>query len=379
MNENQIIQKIESCLDCLQCLDYCDTYLVTGDELKSPNGRLKIANKIYNNEEITKEELISMYTCTLCEICDLVCTQKIPISEIIHASKAKLVELGKAPLEIHEKIIKGIIENDNSVNGKPEERLNWLPEKYKAKELFEQKDSDTLLFLGCMSSFRVKESASASYEILKKANYDFKILKNEPCCGEYVYSAGKIELAKKIMEDNFSLFKELGIKNILVTCAGCLYAFNKVYPKYIKDFNINVKHVIQVIYKLEKQGKIKLKPLNKRATYHDACRMGRKLENLKIYREPRELLEKTKTSIKELNKIEDDTPCCGAGSGVRGVDSSITIKIGSKIFEQVDAKLIISACPLCVFNYRYVNYKTQNNIESKYITDYLLDAIEKED
>ncbi|MHA1803974.1 MAG: (Fe-S)-binding protein [Promethearchaeota archaeon] len=376
MKENQIIEKIHSCLDCKKCLESCDTYLVTQDELKSPNGRLKIADKIYSNIEITDEELNSMYTCTLCGICDLVCVQKIPITEIIHASKAKLVELGKAPLEIHEKIIEGILKYNNSVNGNPEERLNWLPEKYKAEELFEQKDSDTLLFLGCMSSFRVKESASASYEILKKAHYDFKILKNEPCCGEYVYSAGKVEIAKKIMEDNFSLFKNLGIKNILVTCAGCLYAFNKIYPKYIKNFNINVKHVIQVIHELEKQGKIKLKPLNKRVSYHDACRMVRKLNNLKIYREPRELLEKTETSINELNKKEENTPCCGAGSGIRGVDSSITIKIGSKIFEEVNSKLIISACPLCVFNYRYVNYKTQNNIETKYITDFLLDALE---
>ncbi|MCK4380348.1 MAG: (Fe-S)-binding protein, partial [Candidatus Lokiarchaeota archaeon] len=184
MNETELLEEIQSCLDCKTCLDYCDTYKVTKDELKSPNGRLKIAEKVFNNQAITDEELIGLYTCTLCALCDLVCTQGIKISEIIYSSKVKLVEENKAPLEIHNKIIKGIIEKDNSVGGNPNERLNWLPENYKTNELFEKKDSDTLLYFGCMSSFRVKESATHPYEILKLAGYDFKILEKEPCCGE---------------------------------------------------------------------------------------------------------------------------------------------------------------------------------------------------
>ena len=176
MNEKKILNEIQSCLDCKSCLEVCDTYKVTGEEFKSPNGRLKIAEKIFNNQDIINEEILGIYTCTLCASCDLVCQQSISIADIIHSSKIKLVEQNKAPLEIHNKIIKGIIEKDNSVGGNPEERLDWLPEQYKREEIFEEKKSDTLLFFGCMSSFRVKESASAPYEILKIAVYDFKIL-----------------------------------------------------------------------------------------------------------------------------------------------------------------------------------------------------------
>ena len=123
--------------------------------------------------------------------------------------------------------------------------------------------SDTLLFLGCMSSFRVKESASAPYEILKLANYNFRILEKEPCCGEYVYSAGELDLAKKLFKENIERFKSLGIKNLIVTCGGCLYAFDKVYPKYFEDFDIKVKHIVDVVHELEKDGKIQLTNLNK--------------------------------------------------------------------------------------------------------------------
>jgi len=377
MDENKIIEEIEKCIDCKNCLEVCDTYIVTNDLLKSPNGRLKIAQKVFNNNEISQEELTSLYTCTLCALCDSICPQMIQISEVIHSSKVKLVKENKAPLDIHNKIINGIIEKDNSVNGNPEERLNWLAENYKETEMFEKKDSDTLLFFGCMSSFRVKESASAPYEILKLAGYDFKILENELCCGEYVYSAGNIDIAKKIFKENIELFEKIGVKNLVVTCGGCLYAFDKGYRKYFKDYDLTVKHIVDVIYDLEREGKINLKPLNRTITYHDPCRLGRKYKSGPLFSEPRELLNKCGLEIKEISSNPKEAPCCGSGSGIRGVDSSICISIGKKLFNKMETKEIISSCPLCVFNFRYVNYKNQTDKDSKYITDYILESMKK--
>ena len=377
MNEEEILDEIQSCLDCKTCLEVCDTYKVTEEEFKSPNGRLKIAEKIFNNQVINDEEILGIYTCTLCASCDLVCQQSISIADIIHSSKIKLVEQGKAPLENHNKIIRGILEKDNSVGGNPEERLDWLSAQYKKEEIFEEKNSDTLLFLGCMSSFRVKESASAPYEILKLAGYDFKILENEPCCGEYIYSAGDINKAKKIFRENIDLFKRIGVKNLIVTCGGCLYAFDKVYREYFKDYDLTVKHIVDVIYDLEKEGKINLKSLDKTITYHDPCRLGRKYNNGPLFSEPRELLNKCGLEIKEMSSSPKETPCCGSGSGIRGVDSSICISIGKDLFNKVETKEIISSCPLCVFNFRYVNYKNQTDKDSRYITDYILESMKK--
>ena len=376
MEEKLILQYTQSCKECMTCMDSCDTYGVTQDELKSPNGRLKISKRLFELGDISTEEIIGLYTCTLCSTCDLICPQTIPISEIIHSTKEKLVELNKGPLENHKKITKGIVENDNSVNGNPDERLEWIPDKYRNGEMMGKKEADTLLYLGCMSSFRVKESASASYEILKKADYNFKIMKNEPCCGEYVYSSGDINLAKKIFYENYTLFNNNNVKNLIVTCGGCLYAFNKIYPKYVKEWDISVKHIVQVIDELSMKGILNFKSLQKSITYHDSCRMGRKLDNIKIYNEPRNLIKLTNSELKELENNLDNTSCCGAGSGIRGVDSSISIKIGTKILESIETEEIVTSCPLCVFNFRYVNYKKQLNKTCRYITDYILDAID---
>lgn len=377
MNEKEILAQINSCIDCEACLEVCDTFLVTNDILRSPNGRLKIAKQIFNGDEISEEQIKAIYTCTQCGSCDQFCQKEIPLSEIIHASKTKLIERKLGPLEIHKTITKGIIEKDNSVNGDPAERLNWIPEEYRSTEVFEKKDSDTLLFLGCMSSFRVKESASASYTLLKKAGFNFKILEKEPCCGEYVYSSGDLKLAKKIFKENSDVFKQLGIKRIIVTCGGCLYAFNNIYPKYIEDWSIEIKHVMEVIDDLCKQGKLKFKQTQTQITYHDPCRTGRKLKDRDIFEEPRALLAQSCEKVLELAKNREFTQCCGAGSGVRGVESNISIKIGKKLFDELKTDVLISSCPLCVFNYNYVNYKTQSQVKSEYITEFLLKCLDE--
>jgi len=157
LKKNDIIEKVNSCIECEACLEVCDTYAVTQNILQSPNGRLKIVGKIFNNEGISDEEIKGIYTCTLCSMCDQFCQKEIPISELIHQSKVKLVKEGMGPLEIHKKIISGIVKSENSVNGNPEERLDWIPEKYHKEEEFENKESNTLLFLGCMSSLKLSK------------------------------------------------------------------------------------------------------------------------------------------------------------------------------------------------------------------------------
>ncbi|MEJ2293728.1 MAG: (Fe-S)-binding protein, partial [Candidatus Lokiarchaeota archaeon] len=144
---------------------------------------------------------------------------------------------------------------------------------------------------------------------------------------------------------------------------------------YIPEWDIEVKHIVQVIANLEKEGRISFTNLKKDITYHDPCRVGRKLDQMDIYNEPRTLLRKVCETVNTLDNEDYIAPCCGSGSGIRGVDSSIAIKIGSKLFESTTTKEIVSSCPLCIFQFRYVNYKTQNDKTCTYITDYLLKGI----
>ncbi|GAG88651.1 unnamed protein product, partial [marine sediment metagenome] len=90
MDDKKVLEELKSCMDCKICMEECDTFTITQNEIQSPNGRLKIAEKIFINDKISENELISIYTCTLCAICDLICPQNINITEIMHATKVRL-------------------------------------------------------------------------------------------------------------------------------------------------------------------------------------------------------------------------------------------------------------------------------------------------
>ena len=66
----------------------------------------------------------------------------------------------------------------------PEERFARLPE-----DLAEDKDAETALFLGC-DVYRRPETALAAIRILKAGGVRFLILREERCCGAYLWRAG---------------------------------------------------------------------------------------------------------------------------------------------------------------------------------------------
>ncbi|VUT27501.1 MAG: (Fe-S)-binding protein [Candidatus Syntrophoarchaeum sp. GoM_oil] len=360
---DDVKREIDSCDSCKKCIDICPTYLVSEEELFAPLMRLKSAKRIFEGEEVSERIVESMYNCPECARCDEVCPKDIKISEIIAIARMELVKRGFAPLETHKKIINGIMEKGNSVNGDPDERLDWLPEP------FEDNDSDTLLYPGCLPSYLVKNAAKSSYLLLKAAGVDFRILENEGCCGVYLYDAGVIDQAREIFSENTQRFKELGIKRIITPCAGCYRCFKRYYPELIEEADFEVLHVVEVLHELLKKGKLRFKIGEdcKTVTYHDPCRLGRK-EGL--YDEPRELLAASAHTIDELEENRAMGMCCGAGAGIRSIYRNLSMEVASILLDAASETLVTS-CPFCAFNMSYASTKKGKDVDVRYITEVL--------
>lgn len=372
INKKQMLEDISTCTECEACLEVCCTYYSTENRLYSPLTRLQIINKLLNEKEIIQDEIQSIYYCTECGRCEEVCPEEIKISDIIADSKIELVNKNLGPLDKHNVIINGILEKRNSVNGDPEKRLEWIPEEFRDSEKFEDHPSDTLLYVGCLPSFLVKESASDSYKLLKKAGVDFMILKDEFCCGIYPYNCGKIDIAKRIFEENINKFKKLGIKRIIVPCAGCYRCFSTYYPRLFGEMDFEVFHIVQIIHALIGEGKIKLKKVGDTFTFHDSCRLGRKAG---LYREPRDILSECGIIIDELSQNRENAYCCGAGSGVRSIDKDLSRKIGAEIIKESKSENIMSSCPFCIFNLRYIAHKMNLDKKIQHISNLILNNI----
>ncbi|MEA1970869.1 MAG: (Fe-S)-binding protein [Thermodesulfobacteriota bacterium] len=364
---NDTINQAKACTECGICMDFCPTYQITGEPLFSPMHRIETAIKVSEGEEITPLMLESIYNCPKCMQCETVCPSGIKVVEIIHGAREALVQRGLAPSEKHNKKIEEILEKGNAVNGDPERRLDWLPEE------FPRHESDTLLYLGCLPSYLIKDAATSTYVVLKKLGLDFMILKDEGCCGIYIYESGRRDLASEYFQKNVERFKALGIKKIIVPCSGCLKCFKYFYPDILGETEFTVHHAVETIYDLLKEKPDVLKNVERMVTYHDSCRVTR---GEGLAEEPREILRLCGAELREIERNKEEGTCCGAGGGIRSVYPKLSLKIATGFLETVNTESIVTACPFCAFNLYFASRRKRLEKNLIYITKIVQDSLQ---
>lgn len=363
---NAWLDQINRCSDCDACLEVCPTYTATGDLAFSPKGRLSAAREVIEKGEITQGTVTGFYNCPKCAACEAVCPEKIEVSKIVADVRGRIVESGKGPLPAHKKVIEGILEKGNSVNGDPDKRLEWLPEP------FEPRRSTTLLYMGCLPSYLVKDAARYSYLVLRKLGVDFMILEDEGCCGTYIYESGELEQAGEYFGKNVERFKRLGITRLIAPCNGCFKCFKYFYPEVLGSIDFEVLHAVQAVYNEIKHDPALLKKIDREATYHDSCRLGRAEGYTE---EPRELLQWCGTRVHELPRSRQDALCCGSGGGIRSAFKELSFDIAKNLLSLTKTKELISPCPFCAFNLSYTNKNAKTDKQVTYITKVVWESL----
>ena len=364
MEIKEAIEQIDSCNTCDACLDACQTYEVTQNEAFSPTGRLHTAKNLFQGNELAAEAVDSIYSCLKCARCHVVCPLGIDIVGIVRKAQVDLVSRGIGPLERPQQIMEGIQRLDNAVSGDPAKRWDWLPED------FPQRESDTLLYVGCAACFLAPQAAISSYLLLKELDVDFMMLKDEGCCGDYYYNIGRTDLAQEKFRENTEKFKRLGIKKIITICAGCHHTFNHLYPELLGQRDFEITHMAQLLPVLLEERKRSLKNTGREVVYQDPCGLGR-LEG--IYDEPRRALRLCGIKLIKMEKSGELAACCGAKNISNFRD--ISIKIAGSLLNQAKAPIIVTSCSFCLFGLNYGARKTGEDKKIQYLSEVVLDSL----
>ncbi|MFX0187878.1 MAG: (Fe-S)-binding protein [Candidatus Hodarchaeota archaeon] len=293
------------------------------------------------------------YQCSLC----LACTEQCQIPEIHHyagewlmAMREEAVKRGYGPMSEQNIYTTHVIKENNPYMEKHEDRTNWLP-----SGVNQSPNTNIAYFVGCTSSYREQNVAISTAEILNSLDVEFKILKDERCCGSPVYMTGQAEKAKKIAETNVDLFKEAGIEKIITSCAGCYRMLKDIYQN-----NFNLDHGIEIIHLPEflldklNNGELNFNnSLNIKITYHDPCHIGR---HMGVYEPPRDVLRKIPgIDLVEMARNRHNAWCCGSGGGVRSAFKDLSaFAANERIEEAIETKAnaIVSACPFCLNQFK---------------------------
>ena len=343
----EIRLRLEMCSTCMKmCRDNCPTAIASSSESFTPY--IRSLNVVLNEKEIrTYDEgsLESIFSCLTCNLCNSFCLPKVDEEDLMKLARASIVESG-IDVSKYSRIGERISEYHNPLQEAHQKRRDSFQDL-----IGEKNESETLLFLGCMGSYREIEIARASIELLHKLNIEFTIMQDEWCCGSPAIQTGFLDQAHETMNHNVSEWKKRGIKQIITPCSACYRTIKSSYPKHIADFNFNVQHIIEVIKSQIAMAQLNEFPL--KVTYHDPCHLGR---GMGVYDAPRELLNKIPhISLLEMDHSREEGFCCGSGGGVRANFPDLSKTVGLLRLDEanrINAEYLISACPLCKYHFK---------------------------
>lgn len=197
-----------------------------------------------------------------------------------------------------------------------------------------------IYFRGCTAREKETSIGEATEKLLKKAGVDYRVLKDEKCCGSVLLRTGFIDDALKQIEKNTEILKgEL----ILTSCAGCYKTLKDDYE------GLEVIHISQFLNQLINEGKLNLDKKDFNVTYHDSCHLGR---HCGVYAEPREVISSV-ANLVEMENNMDNSLCCGAGGGVKSAYPEIADEMSKSRINQAlntDCEVLITSCPFCKLN-----------------------------
>jgi glycolate oxidase len=340
--------EILACILCGFCRAGCPTYGETSVESINARGRIILSYYLLTGRLQPSEDLAKrFYSCSMCLNCKAVCPAGVMVSDIIEAARARLVEAGYLP-PIHQRLIQSIEEKGNPFGETKGKRTDVYPTSYRPKD-----QAPTLLYFGCVTSYQDISIIPSTLAVLDKARIDYTTLGTEEyCCGYIAYLVGERKAFERCIEKNLGLFKKMGLKEIVTTCAGCYRTFKDLYPKHREMNGIRVYHAVEYIERLITGGAIEMKDGTlRKVAYHDPCDMGR---HMNVYDPPRNLIKAIPgTQLIEFAQNRNLATCCGGGGGLKAYDTNMSLDIAYKRVEQavlVGADTIVSACPSCKSN-----------------------------
>jgi len=340
-----------ACARCGYCRTQCRLFGALGWESASPRGifrflRESLKGKLEMDERIA--DMISL--CTMCGGCDSICQINAPIMELSTlVLRPAIWQDGYDALKVYQIAAHNALISHNPMGLSHEARTQWLPPGGKYKET-----GQIGFFAGCASSYVMPDLGADPLRILNAAGIEPVYLgSDEWCCGSPALLLGATEEALETVSHNIEEFNKRGIKTIITPCPGCWVTLAHFYPVFANmlnlEYDIEVKHITQVLSELMKEGKIRFdKPLNLKVTWHDPCHIGRCGG---IYEPPREVLASIPgVELVEMPRNRDNSLCCGRQDvRLRRIGNMVNDRILEA--EQTGASVLVSSCPTCEINF----------------------------
>jgi glycolate oxidase iron-sulfur subunit len=344
---------LRACVHCGFCTATCPTYVVLGDELDSPRGRIYlIKDMLENSRAATRDVVKHIDRCLSCLACMTTCPAGVHYMHLVDHARDHIEKTYRRPL--FDRLLRALLANVLPYNDRfrlalvaglvarpfapifgalglkrmaamlrlaPRGRV--APPADRVGKTFPaqntslgQRKGRVALLSGCVSPVIAPSTTDAAIRLLNRCGVEVVIAQGEACCGSLTHHMGREHEAFAQAKNNIDAWtREIeanGLDAILVTASGCGttikdYGFmlreDAAYAEKAKRVSSLAKDITEYLAKL-KLPETAAPPLT--VAYHSACSLQ---HGQKIVRQPKDLLAKAGFTVKD---IPEGHLCCGS-------------------------------------------------------------------
>jgi glycolate dehydrogenase iron-sulfur subunit len=397
---------IDTCVHCGFCLPTCPTYLLWGEEMDSPRGRIYLMKaNVEGRAEIDRSYVRHFDACLGCLACVTACPSGVQYAPLIESARAQIehthqrgaadalfrrvlmavvpypwrMRIAMLPLLVLGPILRRLAvkpkrPSPGAPTGRPHDTNGGLLTRLGAalalsppvswRSLFERLPPRTpavgterarvALLAGCVQRLSFANVNRATVRVLAAEGCRVDVPDGQGCCGALPLHAGEVERARALARHNIEVFERAGVDRIAVNAAGCgsamkeygqLFADDPAWAERARAISANVRDVSEVLAELGDARAVR-RPLAARVVYHDACHLA---HGQGVRAQPRALLR----AIPGLDVVspEEAEICCGSAGIYNLVQPDPGAQLGVRKVRHIAAlspDMIATANPGCI-------------------------------
>lgn len=356
----RVKSSINYCFNCNRCTNVCP---LSHLDIFSPRQLINDLSFLSLEEALKNNNIWRCLTCGQCnEYCPMTKEQQgvnIPdlILELRKVAKEFDYEADKiAQCETHDGMF-SLITQMQVKNPTAPKKLDFLTDS----GLKTAQSGETAYFIGCLPfmedilfnlDIKYSNIAKSIIGLLNEGGIKPVVL-NEKCCGhDILWGQADFESFKALAEYNVNLYRQVGVKSIIVGCAEGYRTWKIDYPKIIDNFDFEVLHFSEYLLEHHILDNLRFpQELDIKVTYHDPCRLGRLGDGL--YDAPRTIIEQIPgVDLVEMEHNREDANCCGV-SAFSGCNEYTRVLRRNRVEEAIKtgAEYLIVACPKCLSHF----------------------------
>ena len=380
---------VGDCVHCGFCLPTCPTYVLWGEEMDSPRGRIYLMKQGLEGEPMSDSMVQHWDRCLGCMSCVTACPSGVKYDRLIEQTRAQVerrhdrspkdralrglifslfphprrLRLVRGPLRVFQRTgldralrRTGLLQRMAPQLAAMEslaprlDKVEKLPERIPASG---ERRAVVAMLTGCVQGAFFPGVNAATARVLQAEGCDLVVPARQGCCGALSVHNGREEEAQRYARRIVDTFEATGVEWVVVNAAGCgstmkeyaeLLADDPAYAERARAFSEKVRDVSEL---LDELGPVAERhPLELSVAYHDACHLAHAQG---VRAQPRALLRSIPGL--ELREIAEAELCCGSAGVYNILNPEPARELGYRKAANIvaiGAEVLVTANPGCL-------------------------------